>query len=36
MLKEMGVCGVKIQEVLGLDEDELAILPCVQFPKSML
>lgn len=27
MLREMGADGVKVQEVLGLDDDMLAILP---------
>lgn len=29
MLKEMGVRGAKVQEVLSIDEDMLAMLPCV-------
>ena len=30
MLKEMGVRGVKVQEVYGLDDEMLAILPYAQ------
>jgi hypothetical protein len=29
MLREFGVDGIKVQEVLGLDEDLLAFLPYV-------
>lgn len=29
MLKDFGVKGVKVQEVFGLDEDLLAMLPSV-------
>lgn len=29
MLREFGVKGVKVQEVFGLDDEMLAMLPCV-------
>lgn len=32
MLREFGVDGIKVQEVVGLDEELLAFLPYVSLP----
>jgi len=35
MLREFGVKGVKVQEVVSLDEEMLAFLQCVDWPPSI-